>query len=171
MFIQQEMTAEAFLAFAEKHPDRRFDFIDGEIVEVTPKPAHGRKQTIFAAALEAYTQQNPLGVVYTEVLHELSGEKFIPDVCINIDTQADYLTTPPLVVVEIRSDSQTRASQRRKAQAYLRHGVKLVILLMPGEQVEIFRPEQEVLILTAGDMLTGGETLPGFEMPLSRVLP
>ncbi len=51
MFIQKEMTAEEFLAFAEQHPDKRFDFIDGEMVEVSPKPIHGRKQVIFAAAL------------------------------------------------------------------------------------------------------------------------
>ncbi len=50
MFIQQEMTAEAFLAFADQHQDRRFDFIYRENIEVTPKPVHGRKQTLFADA-------------------------------------------------------------------------------------------------------------------------
>ena len=34
MFIRRDMTAEAFLAFADQHPDKRFDFIDGEIVQV-----------------------------------------------------------------------------------------------------------------------------------------
>jgi Uma2 family endonuclease len=35
MLPEKEMTAEAFLAFAEQHPDKRFDFVDGELVEVS----------------------------------------------------------------------------------------------------------------------------------------
>src|SRR5688572_23718436 len=69
MFIQSEMTAEEFLAFAEQYPDKRFDFIDGEIVEVAPKPMHGIKQVRFTVALGNYTENHPVGQVYTEVLH------------------------------------------------------------------------------------------------------
>ncbi len=172
MFIQKEMTAEEFLAFADQHPDKRFDFIDGEIVEVSPKPVHGRKQIIIGAELEAYTKQNPLvGVVYSEVLHVLDGEKFLPDVCINEASEADYLTTPPLFVVAIRSDSQSRESQRRKARAYIRHGVKMVVLVLPGESVEVFHPDRETVVLTADDVLDGADVLPGFQFPLNRILP
>jgi Uma2 family endonuclease len=171
MVIQKEMTPEQFLEFVEQHPDNRFDFIDGETVEVWPKPAHGRKQTILAAALEAYTAQHPVGVVYTEVLHVLDGEKFLPDVCINIDSDADYLTTPPLLAVEIRSDSQTREAQRRKARAYIEHGVQMAVLVLPGEAVEVYRPGRDVRVLTANDTLSAEDVLPGFTLPLNRLLP
>jgi Uma2 family endonuclease len=170
MFTQREMTAEEFLAFAEQHPDKRFDFMDGEVVEVSPTPLHGRKQTLFAVALETYTQQNPIGVVYTEVLHVLNGEKFIPDVCVNEDSDADYLTTPPLFVVEIRSDTQSRESQRRKARGYIKHGVPMVALLLPKEHLEVYRPGREVLILTADDEFDGDDVLPGFKLPLKEML-
>lgn len=169
--IQKEMTPEEFLTFAEQHPDKRFDFIDGEMVEVSPKPLHGRKQNIFAAEFEAYTKLNPIGVSYTEVLHVLNGEKFIPDVCINEESDADFLTIPPLFVVEIRSDSQSKASQRRKALDYIRHGVKMIVLVLPGESVEVYRPGREVLSLTADDVLDGEDVLPGFKLPLHRILP
>ena len=162
------ITAEEFLALAEQHPDKRFDFIDGELVEVSPKPWRGRKQAVLAALLENYTQQHPVGVVYTEVLHVLNDEKFIPDVCINEASSADYLTTPPLLAVEI---SQSRESQRRKAQAYIRHGARLVILVMPGEQIEVYQPGAEVRVLVAGDTLTVDDVLPGFQLPLDRLLP
>jgi Uma2 family endonuclease len=171
MFIQREMTPEEFLAFADQHPDKRFDFIDGEIVEVSPKPIHGRKQVLFVAALEHYTEEHPVGVVYTEVLHVLDGEKFLPDVCVNVDSDADYLTTPPLFVVEIRSDSQTRESQRRKMRAYLKHGTKMGVLVLPGEAVEVYQPGQGVQVLLADDTLDGGDVLPGFKLPLNRILP
>ena len=171
MFVQKQMTPEEFLAFADQHPDKRFDFIDGEIVEVSPKPIHGRKQTIFAVALEAYTAQNPIGLVYTEVLHVLDGEKFLPDVCINVETDADYLTTPPIFAVEVRSDSQSRESQRRKMRAYIQHGVKMGVLVLPGEAVEVYEPGKETQVLTVHDTLDGGEVLPGFILPLNRILP
>jgi len=169
--IQKEMTPEEFLTFAEQHPDKRFDFIDGEMVEVSPKPLHGRKQADFTIALGDYVEQNPVGIVYTEVLHVFNGEKFIPDVCINEQSDADFLTTPPLFVVEIRSDSQSKASQRRKALDYIRHGVKMVVLVLPGESVEVYRPDREVLSLTADDVLDGEDVLPGFKLPLHRILP
>lgn len=172
MFIQKEMTPEEFLTFAEQHPDKRFDFIDGEIVEGSPKPIHGRKQVLIGAALERYLQDHPeLGVAYSEVLHVLDGEKFMPDVCLNVESTADYLTTPPIFAVEIRSDSQSRESQRRKMRAYMVHGVKMGVLVLPGEAVEVYEPGQSVRVLTAEDTLVGGDVLPGFELPLDKILP
>ena len=170
MFLQQQMTAEEFIVLAEQHPDKRFDFVDGEIVEVSPKPLHGRIQVNFAVALNIYNKQNPVGVVYTEVLHVLNGEKFIPDVCINKATDADYLTEPPLIAVEIRSDSQSRASQRRKAEAYLKHGTPLVVLVLPGEGFEVFRPGKETLVLSLDDVFDGGAELPGFKLTVRDIL-
>ncbi len=173
MLTHKAMTAEEFLAFVEQHPDKRFDFVDGEVVEVSPKPMHGHKQVLFAVALADYAAAHPVGRVYTEVLHVLGSEKekFLPDVCINEISDADYLTTPPLLAVEIRSDTQSRDSQRRKARAYIQHGTKMVVLLLPGEQVEVYRPGKEMLILYADDVLDGEDVLPGFKLPLDRLLP
>ena len=171
MVLQMQMTVEEFLRFAEDHPDKRFDFMDGELVEVSPKPLHGRIQTILATALENYTRQHlEVGVVYTEVLHVLDGEKFIPDVCVNRARAADYLTTPPLLAAEIRSDSQSRESQRRKARAYLAHGTRLVLLVLPGERLEVFRPDQALLVLGMNDVFDGGAELPGFRLAARDLL-
>lgn len=170
MIAQQQMSAEEFLAYAEQHPDKRFDFMDGEMVEVSPKPLHGRIHTTFILAFGAYVDQNPVGVVYTETLHVLDGEKFIPEVAINEESDADYLTTPPLVAVEIRSDSQSRASQQRKARAYIQHGAKMVILTFPREHVEVYRPGHDPLVLSAGDTIDGGDVLPGFRLDVRVVL-
>ena len=170
MVSRIHITAEEFLAYAEQHPNTRFDFIDGEMVEVSPKPIHGRIHTVFVAAMNAYNTQHPLGVVYTETLHVLDDEKFIPEVCINQATDADYLTTAPLVAVEIRSDSQSRASQQRKARAYIQHGAQMVILDFPREGVEIYRPGQDVLVLSPDDVIEGGDLLPGFSLPVREVI-
>jgi Uma2 family endonuclease len=171
MLFQKEMTAEEFLLYAEQHPDKRFDFIDGEMVEVSPKAIHGRIQALFAGAFIDLTRNNPIGVVYTEVLHILGGKKYIPDVCINIPTTEDYFTEQaPLVAVEIRSDSQSKPAQRKKAAGYLKHGVKLSILVFPGECIEVFRPNQAVQVLSGDDVLEGGDVLPGFKVAVKDLI-
>ena len=42
MIGQKPITPENFITLAEQHPERRFDFMDGEIVEVSPKKVHGQ---------------------------------------------------------------------------------------------------------------------------------
>ncbi len=171
MLFQREMTAEEFLEYAEQHPDKRFDFIDGEMVEVSPKAIHGRVQVDFASAFRNYTRGNPVGIVYTEVLHVLGGKKYMPDVCINQPTTEDYFNEiPPLVAVEIRSDSQSKTAQRKKAVEYIQNGTKMSILVFPGEGVEIYRPGRDVLVLTGEDILDGDDVLPGFKMSVKELI-
>jgi hypothetical protein len=45
------------------------------------------------------------------------------------------------------------------------------MLVLPGEAVEVYRPGQESLVLTVEDTLDGGDVLPGFKLPLTRILP
>jgi Uma2 family endonuclease len=104
------------------------------------------------------------------VLHVLDGEKFIPDVCVNQASEAAYLTTPLLLAVEIWSDAQSRQAQRRKALAYIQHGVSMVVLVLLRESVEVYRPGCQPLVLRAGDTLDGDDVLPGFKLPLNTVL-
>lgn len=170
MFTQKEMTAQEFLRFAEQHPDKRFDFVDGEVVEVSPKPVHGRIQAAFTTGLTLYTEQNPIGVVYTEVLHVLDGKKFIPDVCINIPTEESFITVPPIIAVEIRSSDQSKASQREKIMDYIKRGVEMGILVIPGEALEVHRAGQKPKILSFGDTLDGEDVLPGFKFAVDKLL-
>jgi Uma2 family endonuclease len=167
---QKEMTAEEFLAYEEAHELQKFDFIDGEMVEVSPKFEHGRIQSEFAFEFGLYLRQNPIGTVVTEVLHELNGEKMLPDVCIHVTSTDSYFTTAPLVAVEIRSDSQSRLAQRKKALGYIKNGTKMAIAVFPGEGLEVYRPDREPLALTYGDLLDGDDVLPGFSVKVDGLL-
>ena len=166
----KEMTPEEFLAYEAQHQDKRFDFIDGEMVEVTPNDVHGRIQIELGTEFTLYLRKNPIGRAYTEVLHVLNGEKMMPDICIHVTGTTDYFTTPPLVAVEIRSESQTKSAQRDKALAYIRAGVKMSILIFPGEWIEVHRPDREPLKLSFGDTLNGDDVLPGFSVKVDSFL-
>lgn len=173
MIGQKQLTAEGFIALAEQHPNRRFDVMDGEMVEVSPKKIHGQLQALIAHLLALYLEQHPQPAkVYTKVLHDLAGALFIPDVSVNRDedSQQPYFTTPPLLAVEIRSDTQSREAQRRKARAYIERGAALVWLVMPGEGVEVHRPGAAAQTLAAADTLDGGAVLPGLALPAQRLV-
>ena len=157
MLRTRTMSPEDFHRYADAHPDVRFDFMDGELVEVSPKPLHGRLQAKLAALFINWLEANPVGVVHTETLHVLNGEKFIPDVSIN-PTAADdhaYFGAQPLLVVEVRSDTQSREAQRRKALRYLSHDVPAVLVVMPDEQIELFTPQtgDSPLVYKAGQVV------------------
>lgn len=169
---QREMTAEEFLAYEEAHDLQKFDFIDGEMVEVSAKFEYGRIQVEVAGEFGTWLRQNPIGKAYTEVLHVLGGEKMMPDVCIHNHSgnDAGYFTVAPLVAVEIRSESQTRSAQRKKAAGYIKNGTKMALVIFPGEGLEVFRPNREPLALTYGDTLNGDDVLPGFNVKVDGLL-
>ena len=170
MFTEREMTPEEFLIYADQHDDKRFDFIDGELVEVTPNDVHGRIQLEFGTEFTLYLRQNPIGRAYSEVLHVLDGKKMMPDICIHTSETVDYFKTPPLVAVEIRSESQSKTAQRKKALAYIKAGVKMSILVFPREWLEVHRPNREPLKLSYGNMLNGDDVLPGFSVKVDGLL-
>ncbi|MEQ8677272.1 MAG: Uma2 family endonuclease [Aggregatilineales bacterium] len=159
----QTITPEGFLAYAESHPETRFDFMDGELVEVSPKPLHARLQARLTIRLGNWLDKNPIGHIHTECLHVLNGENFIPDISINAHLADDepYFDEPPLLAIEIRSDTQSRASQRRKAVSYIEHGTPAVLLLFPKEQIELFTAEtgDTPLVFDIDDVI---ENIPGF---------
>ncbi len=167
------LSVDDFFTFVEQHPDRRFNFMDGEVVEVSPKPLHGRLQADFTMELGIWAKQNAIGRVHTETLHVLKGEKFMPDISVNAQTADDqsYFDTPPLLAVEIRSDTQSRASQRRKAAAYIRHGTPAVLLVMPGEQIELFTVStgDQPHLYAPGDIIENIPELPGLRIDVTRM--
>lgn len=157
------ITPEDFFAHADQHPDQRFDFMDGEIVEVSPKPFHAFIQAELIYLIRAWLQNNRIGIVHTEVFHKLGEENFIPDIAVTKEkaNKQPYFTQPPLLAVEIRSDTQSRASQRRKALRYLAHGTPAVLLVLPGEQIELYTQQSGEVpqIFEEEDTVTG---IPGF---------
>lgn len=168
----EQLTVEAFFEHIALYPDTRFDFVDGEMVEVSPKPIHGYIQAKLAAIFDNWLNHHAMGYVYTEVLHILNGEKLIPDVSINREKAKDhaYFETPPLLAVEIRSDSQSRAAQRRKARAYIACGTPVVLLVMPDEHVELFTTTADApIIYLPGDVITDLPGLPELRVDTTKL--
>ncbi|MBD2166091.1 Uma2 family endonuclease [Calothrix membranacea FACHB-236] len=84
---------------------------------------------------------------------------------------AKFLPMAPDFVAELRSATDSLETLRRKMQEYIDNGVHLGWLIDPqNQQVEIYRPEQEVEILKSPTSLSGEDVLPGFVLNLAQIL-
>lgn len=76
----------------------------------------------------------------------------------------------PDVAVEVRSPSNTAALIARKVGIYLDNGVRLVLVVEPRQKsVTVHLSDQPPRTLSAEDVLEGGDTLPGFALPVAAL--
>lgn len=83
-----------------------------------------------------------------------------------------FLPLAPDLAAEIASPDQYQPEMAKKAALYLDSGVRLVWVIWPAaRQVGVWRPgsSQPFAMLGIGDMLDGGEALPGFTLPIVRL--
>jgi Uma2 family endonuclease len=86
------------------------------------------------------------------------------------DLPTGYWPGPPDLAVEVMSPNDSKPEVERKAQEYLRKGVRLVWLVFPRKRaVAVHRPGAPVELLGESDALDGGEVVPGFRYPLARL--
>jgi Uma2 family endonuclease len=175
-------------ADVERFPDDgyRYEIWHGELVRMAPAGGrHGECEANLVAALRQQTRT--LGRVYTGdtgfLLRQHPDELVSPDVAFvrhdRLPPPAErigYLRVVPDLVVEIRSPNDAEAEVRAKLSLYLKVGVPLVWLVDPQTQtVEEVRAsasglgESRLMRADAGDVLDGGDLLPGFRVSLADV--
>ncbi|MFN6469551.1 MAG: Uma2 family endonuclease [Nostoc sp. SerVER01] len=82
-----------------------------------------------------------------------------------------FLPMAPDFVVELRSASDSLKTVQEKMREYIENGVRLGWLIDPqNQQVEIYRPGQDVEILRSPSSLSGEDVLPGFVLDLAQIL-
>jgi len=83
-----------------------------------------------------------------------------------------FATLVPDLVVEVKSQSDRLKKIRDKIQVYIQQGVKVAILIDPDTcQLEVYHPDQPVIVLGNGDILTLTELFPGWELVVSELWP
>jgi len=169
---------EAFLALPENR-DRRFELIDGEIVEKMPTEEHGEIAAFLTIELGIFLKQNPIGKVGQEVRHRLPGDEFnayLPDVSVRTDinrpaVREGAVPHMPALAIEVKSKDDTFRLMRRKAEYYMANGSQMVWLIFPEtRQVEVYSSRaSDIVTLSEQDKLDGGEVLPGFSLKVADI--
>lgn len=177
---------EVFIALPE-HEDRRFELIDGEIIEVSPKLRHGLATGGLFAAIYMWLKEHPIGIVAVEVDHQMPDDpnntrrpdiSYISNERLQDADPDETLPFMPDLAVEIKSPSNSVKGirgLREKALYYLENGSRLVWLIYPDRKsAEACSRSADGAIqfvpLGKDDPLDGGDVLPGFSIALSEVL-
>ena len=163
---------------ADAKHDRICELIDGVLVEKTV----GYLESILAAALihfvKSYLDTHDLGIVAAPdgMQRILPDQVRVPDVSFVGWERLPGGRVPddpvpemaPDLAAEILSKGNTEAEMQRKLRDYFTAGVRLVWYIDPRTRTATVytAPDQSTQIGAEGT-LSGGEVLPGFELPLA----
>lgn len=171
----KRMTAEELAAWSGRAG--RSELVKGEYIEMAPASGgHGAVAGSALVKIGIFVEQHPhLGKVYAAetgfILARGPDTVRGPDAAFlsfpraNLPAdQAGFIEGPPDLAVEVVSPNDSEREVAAKVADYLAAGTPLVWVVRPKERtVTVHRPGAAgVRVLGAGDVLDGGDVLPGF---------
>ena len=133
-----------------------------------------------ATLLDRFVRDGNLGLITGEqgTIRLFPGLVRIPDVAFTSWNRLPNRRVPeapiphlaPDLAVEILSGGNTASEMARKRLEYFAAGVRLVWEVDPDSRtVVVFNAPESMTMLTATDVLDGGDVLPGFTLPLAQL--
>ena len=149
----------------------RYELKNGELVRMAvAKYGHERTKYKIQRRLLAYTLQNPIGEVHSEMAFALNPSRVcIPDVAFLSNELAaagdpDHIFHgAPELAIEVVSESESALELRQKIQEYLDAGSKAVWAFYPKLQVIAVYDKAGARELRGEQILEASEILPGFQ--------
>ena len=138
----------------------------------------GNREADLITDLNLWNRQTLLGVVFSSstIFRLPNGGDRSPDAAwvslerwqaLRPEEQERFPPICPDFVIELRSRTDAIAPLQDKMQEYLNNGLRLGWLIDPqGQQVQIYRPDLAVEVLSLPATLSGEAVLPGFELNL-----
>ncbi|MCC5608493.1 Uma2 family endonuclease [Nostoc sp. CHAB 5834] len=178
-----QLTTEQFYHLCEENPDLKLERnAQGEIVIMAPTGGEtGRSNVNLILQLASWNEQKQLGEVFDSSTGFTlpNGADRSPDVSwvekshwdsLTKEQREKYLPLCPDFTIEIMSPSDTLKKVQEKMHEYMSNGCRLGWLINRKKQeVEIYRPGQDVEILKLPQTLSGESVLPGFVLSLKKI--
>jgi len=182
--LETVKTMEDFEAFIvqPENDDRRFEFINGKVIEKMPTQLHGWIVLFLGRFLLNYLDLNPIGSFFAEARYRLRDDdqhSYIPDISFVRQERGPILEEGPApympdLAIEVQSPDDYPKEMREKAEYYLANGSRMVWLFFTAKRsrrIEVHRPNQPVQTLNMDDILDGGDVLPGFKVVVKALFP
>ena len=176
----QPMTADELMLLPRG--EWRCELVAGELRKMTPSGfEHGVIAGELASLLAQHVRPANLGLVCgAETGFLLASDPDTvraPDVAfVSLDripapeARRAFFPGPPDLAVEIVSPSDRLNEVDEKVEDWLRAGAGEVWVVNPRSRtVTVYRSATEILVLTSGDELNGGEVIPGFCCAISKI--
>ena len=171
-------TAEQLL----NHPDLgRCELVRGELRMMSPGGFdHGAIGINVAIALASFVRRQRIGEVVGgdtgfQIRHDPDTVR-LPDVAfvrrdrVGQARPKGFFPGPPDLAVEVVSPTDSLREVLEKAQEWLAAGCQVVWVIEPATRlVRVYQGPESVSILQESDVLTGGELLPGFLLPVADI--
>ncbi|WP_448267951.1 Uma2 family endonuclease [Nostoc sp. DSM 114159] len=178
-----KLTREQFYQLCVENPDLKLERnAQGELIIMPPTGGEtGKSNSAINAQIWFWNDQNQLGEVFDSSTGFTlpSGADRSPDVSWVEKSRWDALTKEqrekfipicPDFVIEILSPNDSLKKTQNKMQEYIENGCRLGWLINRKKQeVEIYRPGQDVDVLKLPQILDGEGTLPGFVLNMQRI--
>ena len=176
--LQTSVTAEELYAM----PDDgfRYELVRGELVKMPPAGfIHGRLGQKVGTRMDQYATRMRLGLVAgSETGYQLAEDHVLsPDVSFVSESRIPvsgppegYFSGAPDLAVEVISPSERQRRIDEKIEDYLNHGCRMVVLVLPRERrFEVHTPDGVLQVLEVGDVLDGGDVVPGWQLPIADI--
>ncbi len=166
-----------------------FEFIDGKVIPLHPvKFGHARFVNHFAELLR---KTQDADTVYSETPFILPSQRGktkwvkgsrVPDVMFiradrlqaymaeNPDYESEPLSIVPDIVLEVVSPTDKFKDVEKKIKKYLSDGVHVVwVVYLQSRTIAVHKPNAEPIVLIGEQVLSGGDLVPGFEVPINQL--
>jgi len=178
--LKKNMTISEFQAFIEQpeNTEKRFEFIDGEIIDVPSNPYVSVIAARIVGFLSMFLLQNKAKghISGADGGFIINGQVFAPDVAYmrHLPTNKGFEQQPPELAVEVISDPTNSTEQtdlRRKLAHYRTAEVTIWVVDYVARKVEVHLPDNTVTIYDDTMKLTAEHILPGFELAVKDIFP
>jgi Uma2 family endonuclease len=183
----QQISADRFIALVDspEYADRVAELVEGEIIEMSkPSGLHGQITMLVGAKIFNYVADNTLGIVTAAetgfiLERNTDGRDTVRGLDVAYISRArapivlpDHLVdVAPDLAVEVISPSNEAADIRLKIRQLLDAGTALVWIVYPEMRIMDVHTREGATTLDVADKLSGGDVLPGFEIPVRDIFP
>ena len=180
VIVQKPVTAEELLVI----PDHglRNELVRGEVRWMAPAGnVHGRIAVNVTIPLGQYVRDNNLGIVFAaETGFKIASDPDTvraPDVAFVSRERVEavgevegFWPGPPDLAVEVVSPNDLYIEVEEKVADWLEAGAGMVVVVNPrSKAVAVRRSPSEITVLEETGTLDGGETVPGWSLPVRDV--
>mgnify|MGYP005838089475 CR=1 FL=1 len=175
---KQIMTVEAFdeWAFLPENRDKKLEYIDGEIIEMTSNAFSSALAMWILWLLGNFVHPRKLGHLTGEGAGYMFGEARLSlDVAFVSKARQEQLSrrgwnpVSPDLAVEVVSPTDEKADIEKKQRIYMEAGVLVWYVYAERKEIDVFAPGQPKRTLGIDDTLDGGDALPGFSVAVHEV--
>jgi Uma2 family endonuclease len=178
-----KLNPEQFYQLCQENPDLQLERTSqGELIVMPPTGGEtGKRNVKLIVQLELWNEKTGLGETFDSSTGFTLPNKAdrAPDASwveksrwegLTPEEREKFIPLCPDFVVEILSPSDSLKKTQEKMEEYMDNGCRLGLLInRKKREIEIYRPNREVEILSAPETVSGENVLPGFVLNLQKI--